>query len=72
METRKMICSICDREFSPEDEGVRMPFCSLRCKMIDQSRWLDENYGLPYENIDELEEKNAKGPFPIDDEDFTR
>lgn len=56
---KKMICSICDREFSPDNEEVRMPFCSKRCKTIDQRRWFDEEYGLPYENIDELELKNA-------------
>jgi endogenous inhibitor of DNA gyrase (YacG/DUF329 family) len=26
-----------------------MPFCSTRCKQIDTKRWLNEEYGLPYE-----------------------
>jgi endogenous inhibitor of DNA gyrase (YacG/DUF329 family) len=26
-----------------------MPFCSTRCKQIDAKRWLNEEYGLPYE-----------------------
>jgi uncharacterized protein len=29
-----------------------MPFCSQRCRLLDLGRWLDEDYGLPYESED--------------------
>ena len=31
---------------------MALPFCSRRCKLIDQKRWLGEEYGLPYESED--------------------
>lgn len=43
-------CPICDTVFSTEKEGVNLPFCSKRCKLIDRARWLGEEYGLPYES----------------------
>jgi uncharacterized protein len=41
-------CSICDKEFQPEDSPA-MPFCSERCRLVDLGRWLDEDYGLAIE-----------------------
>jgi hypothetical protein len=26
-----------------------MPFCSERCRRVDLGRWLNEDYGLPFE-----------------------
>jgi endogenous inhibitor of DNA gyrase (YacG/DUF329 family) len=47
-------CPICGRLFVL-DESPAMPFCSQRCKNVDLGRWLDEEYGLPYEASDENE-----------------
>ncbi len=44
-----MRCSICGRQFDPE-KSTTMPFCSERCRSIDRLRWLNEQYGLPYES----------------------
>jgi|LSQX01.1.fsa_nt_gb endogenous inhibitor of DNA gyrase (YacG/DUF329 family) len=44
-----MRCSICGRQFDPEN-STAMPFCSERCRSIDRLRWLNEQYGLPYES----------------------
>lgn len=33
-----------------------MPFCSRRCKDIDANRWLNEEYGLPWEPEEESPE----------------
>ena len=41
-------CPICERSFDP-DESPAMPFCSERCRLLDLGRWLDEDYGMPYE-----------------------
>ena len=43
------ICPVCDQRFDENDDGVAMPFCSSRCKLIDAARWLDERYGMPIE-----------------------
>ncbi|MDR2171470.1 MAG: DNA gyrase inhibitor YacG [Planctomycetaceae bacterium] len=42
-------CPVCNRSFDINSSGVAMPFCSTRCKQIDAKRWLNEEYGLPYE-----------------------
>ena len=47
-------CPICQRKFSDEDQKAALPFCSLRCKGIDASRWLGEEYGLPLEPEEEI------------------
>jgi uncharacterized protein len=47
-------CSICEREFQPEDSPA-LPFCSERCRMIDLGRWLKEGYGMPIESEEERE-----------------
>ncbi|MHB8902391.1 MAG: DNA gyrase inhibitor YacG [Thermoguttaceae bacterium] len=60
-----MRCSICGTVFDP-DRSRAMPFCSQRCKDIDANRWLDEQYGMPWEP----EEESAPGterPLPDDD-----
>jgi len=45
-------CPVCDLQFPPEERPAALPFCSRRCKLIDQKRWLGEEYGLPYESED--------------------
>lgn len=34
-----------------------MPFCSERCKEIDGQRWLNEEYGMPWEPEEERPER---------------
>ncbi len=58
----EMRCSICDVEFDSE-QSPAMPFCSLRCKQIDRGRWLNEEYGLPWES----EEERPEGADGLDD-----
>jgi uncharacterized protein len=48
-------CSICQREFQPEDSPA-MPFCSERCRLVDLGRWMDERYGLAVDPEDEGQE----------------
>jgi len=40
---RQTQCPICKKavDFSAEPQG---PFCSMRCKMVDLSKWLGEEY----------------------------
>ena len=51
----EMRCSICGKRFDPELSRA-MPFCSDRCKEIDGQRWLNEEYGLPWESEEERPE----------------
>ena len=46
---KPLTCPVCEQRFHESDDGVAMPFCSVRCKMIDAARWLDERYGMPVE-----------------------
>ncbi len=48
-------CSICGTSFDPE-QSQAMPFCSPRCKDVDSQRWLNEEYGLPWEPEEERPE----------------
>ena len=41
-------CSICGKTLDP-DRVPTPPFCSRRCYLIDRGRWLNEEYGMPYE-----------------------
>ncbi|MDR0391901.1 MAG: DNA gyrase inhibitor YacG [Planctomycetaceae bacterium] len=56
----KFTCPICNRTFDSGFSGVAMPFCSNRCKQIDTRRWLDEEYGLPYESEHDQIETDKK------------
>jgi endogenous inhibitor of DNA gyrase (YacG/DUF329 family) len=48
-------CPTCDRTFDPE-QSTTLPFCSVRCRLADLNRWLDEGYSLPYERPEEDDE----------------
>ncbi len=45
-------CPMCERLFDPE-QSPALPFCSVRCRLADLNRWLDEGYGLPNERPEE-------------------
>ncbi|MDR2757397.1 MAG: DNA gyrase inhibitor YacG [Planctomycetaceae bacterium] len=51
-----MSCSICGNTFSEDSPEVAMPFCSQRCKLLDASRWLGEEYGLPIEDEESIQQ----------------
>ena len=48
---RKRECPICgasvDRPGPGAIEPTSYPFCSERCRLVDLSRWLDEDYRIP-------------------------
>lgn len=55
-----MRCLICGRIFSPDVQPEVMPFCSVRCKMIDAKRWLNEEYSVTQLSKEKLEEEIAE------------
>ncbi|REJ69911.1 MAG: DNA gyrase inhibitor YacG [Planctomycetota bacterium] len=50
-----LICPTCELAFDTET-SLALPFCSSRCREIDLGRWMNEEYGLPIEDGDELSE----------------
>jgi len=58
----KLICPICGKSFASESSEA-LPFCGKRCRQIDLSRWLGENYAFPSSRLREDEEE----PGPEDD-----
>jgi endogenous inhibitor of DNA gyrase (YacG/DUF329 family) len=51
-----MKCFICGNTFSENSPEAAMPFCSQQCKLLDAGRWLDEEYGLPIENEESIQQ----------------
>lgn len=43
-------CPMCDNPLSAESHPYR-PFCSKRCKLLDLSRWLSEEYRIAGEPV---------------------
>ncbi len=40
-------CPICDKQLPPAaSDSPCFPFCCVRCKQIDLSRWLDGKYAV--------------------------
>ena len=55
-------CPTCDKPVQWPDNPWR-PFCSERCKLIDFSRWANEEYRVPGKEInpDEIVDHPAAG-----------
>ncbi len=43
-------CPICEAVLTAESHPFR-PFCSKRCKLLDLSHWLSEDYRVPGEPL---------------------
>ncbi len=41
-----MKCPSCDKDVKWQDNPFR-PFCSERCKLVDLSKWVSEEYRVP-------------------------
>lgn len=55
-----MQCPICEAPTPPRAENPAYPFCSSRCQLVDLGRWLDGDYRIPGEPVDDV-------PAPSDD-----
>jgi endogenous inhibitor of DNA gyrase (YacG/DUF329 family) len=55
-------CPTCEKPVQWQDNPWR-PFCSERCKLIDFSRWANEEYRVPGKEInpDEIVDHPAAG-----------
>jgi hypothetical protein len=52
-EPRTLHCPICKRVVEPRATNEWFPFCSNRCKVVDLSKWLNEEYRVPAREVDE-------------------
>lgn len=49
-----MHCPICQATCPPRAENKAHPFCSQRCQLIDLGHWLDGDYRIPGEPVDDI------------------
>jgi endogenous inhibitor of DNA gyrase (YacG/DUF329 family) len=49
-----MDCPICQSPTPPRAENRFYPFCSQRCQLVDLGRWLDGDYRIPGEPVDDI------------------
>jgi endogenous inhibitor of DNA gyrase (YacG/DUF329 family) len=63
-----MECPICQAAVPPRAENKAYPFCSQRCQLVDLSRWLDGDYHIPGEPVDDI----AAFPGDADADDDAR
>jgi endogenous inhibitor of DNA gyrase (YacG/DUF329 family) len=61
-----MDCPICQSPTPPRAENRFYPFCSQRCQLVDLGRWLDGDYRIPGEPVDDIvalpDDDDGNGP----------
>ncbi|HEY8184710.1 MAG TPA: DNA gyrase inhibitor YacG [Pyrinomonadaceae bacterium] len=53
-------CPTCNKPVEWADNPFR-PFCSERCKLVDFSKWVSEEYRVPGKPIDKESDEDAEG-----------
>ena len=51
--TKSPNCPICRKPVEPVARNEWFPFCSNRCKVLDLSKWLNNEYAVPARDEDE-------------------
>ncbi len=57
-------CPTCQKHFPADIHSPSMPFCSMRCKMVDLNHWFTEEVSLPVHACDDLEQEEEQLPPP--------
>ncbi|MFM8569978.1 MAG: DNA gyrase inhibitor YacG [Pirellula sp.] len=55
-------CPTCQKFFAADIHAPSMPFCSMRCKMVDLNHWFSEEVGLPVYPSDDPEQEDEPQP----------
>jgi len=55
-------CPICRKGAALPAENRWFPFCSDRCKALDLSKWINEEYRIPGDDADDGERGSEPGP----------
>jgi endogenous inhibitor of DNA gyrase (YacG/DUF329 family) len=63
-------CPICSKPYEIAALGdlASFPFCSARCRLIDQGRWADGRYAIPGPPVKQQPESNADVDASDEDE----
>jgi endogenous inhibitor of DNA gyrase (YacG/DUF329 family) len=56
------LCPICNRPAQPRPSNRSYPFCSDRCRLIDLSKWLGEEYRIPGPHMGDAAEDDRGSP----------
>ena len=59
----KVNCPTCQTELEWIEENTFRPFCSERCKLIDLGAWSTEEYKIPLERQDNMQDIDASESF---------
>ncbi len=51
-EAKSARCPVCKQAVQKPPENTWFPFCSNRCKLVDLSKWLSEEYRVPAQEAD--------------------
>jgi len=51
-------CPTCRKHFAADIHAPSMPFCSMRCKLVDLNHWFSEEVGLPVHACDDPEQED--------------
>ncbi len=62
------LCPICNRPAVPRPGNRSYPFCSDRCRLIDLSKWLGEEYRIAGPRIGDEASEDGRGAPPPDEE----
>ena len=58
----KVHCPVCSKPYDTLN-AKHLPFCSERCQLLDLSKWLGEEYSLPVEGQEDIEEEFDPNTF---------
>lgn len=54
-------CPTCGKPAAPLPQNPVFPFCHSRCRSADLGRWLSEEFRIPAESADEIEDEISSG-----------
>ncbi|WP_045119862.1 DNA gyrase inhibitor YacG [Haliangium ochraceum] len=54
-------CIVCNEPALPRPDNAAHPFCSPRCQMVDLGRWLDGDYCIPGEPLEDISSEPEGG-----------
>ena len=66
-----MRCPTCNKQVDWQDNPFR-PFCSERCKLVDLSKWVSEEYSVPGQPVpaEPLEDEEGQSQADTSSSEF--
>ena len=63
------VCPICKRASGARGDNKAWPFCCERCQLIDLGKWFAEDYRVPAEPADGVDEAPLRSDARLDPDD---